>query len=105
MQKTRAEADEYCARLQVAEREAQMVREELDQEIQQVRKQLLGRLAELEPLPEALRRTELQLQEAHEKERSQERRSTELSTALADLRIKVCVFVYQEKKMLKVVLK
>ncbi|KAA0719869.1 Outer dense fiber protein 2 84 kDa outer dense fiber protein [Triplophysa tibetana] len=89
VQKTRAEADEYCARLQVAEREAQMVREELDQEIQQVRKQLLGRLAELEPLPEALTRTELQLQEAHEKERSQERRSTELSTALAELRIKV----------------
>ncbi|XP_057216283.1 outer dense fiber protein 2 isoform X1 [Triplophysa rosa] len=89
MQKTRAEADEYCARLQVTDREAQMVREELDQEIQQVRKQLLGRLAELEPLPEALRCTELQLQEAHEKEHSQERRCTELSTALAELCIKV----------------
>nr|XP_055036809.1 outer dense fiber protein 2 [Misgurnus anguillicaudatus] len=89
MQKTRAEADEYCARLQVAEREAQTVREELDQEIQQVRKQLLGRLGELEPLPEALRRAEFQLQEVHEKERSQERRNAELSTALAELRIKV----------------
>ncbi|XP_077104773.1 outer dense fiber protein 2 isoform X5 [Siphateles boraxobius] len=88
VQKTRAEADEYSARLQVAESEAQTVRDELDQEIQQVRKQLHGRLADLEPLPEALRHAELQLQEAHEKERLQERRNAELSTSLAELRIK-----------------
>uniref|UniRef100_A0A8C1PZ85 Outer dense fiber protein 2 n=1 Tax=Cyprinus carpio TaxID=7962 RepID=A0A8C1PZ85_CYPCA len=88
VQKTRAEADEYSARLQVAESEAQTVRDELDQEILKVRKQLQGRLAELEPLPEALRHAELQLQEAHEKERLQERRNTELGTSLAELRIK-----------------
>uniref|UniRef100_A0A672M7K9 Outer dense fiber protein 2 n=1 Tax=Sinocyclocheilus grahami TaxID=75366 RepID=A0A672M7K9_SINGR len=88
VQKTRAEADEYSARLQVAESEAQAVRDELDQEIQKVRKQLQGRLVELEPLPEALRHAELQLQEAHEKERLQERRNTELGTSLAELRIK-----------------
>uniref|UniRef100_A0A672M3P7 Outer dense fiber protein 2 n=1 Tax=Sinocyclocheilus grahami TaxID=75366 RepID=A0A672M3P7_SINGR len=91
VQKTRAEADEYSARLQVAESEAQAVRDELDQEIQKVRKQLQGRLVELEPLPEALRHAELQLQEAHEKERLQERRNTELGTSLAELRIKVCL--------------
>uniref|UniRef100_A0A672LYD0 Outer dense fiber protein 2 n=1 Tax=Sinocyclocheilus grahami TaxID=75366 RepID=A0A672LYD0_SINGR len=84
VQKTRAEADEYSARLQVAESEAQAVRDELDQEIQKVRKQLQGRLVELEPLPEALRHAELQLQEAHEKERLQERRNTELGTSLAE---------------------
>ncbi|XP_043076735.1 outer dense fiber protein 2 isoform X2 [Puntigrus tetrazona] len=88
VQKTRAEADEYSARMQVAESEAQAVRDELDQEIQKVRKQLQGRLAELEPLPEALRHAELQLQEAHEKERLQERRNTELGTSIAELRIK-----------------
>ncbi|KAG1928141.1 outer dense fiber protein [Pimephales promelas] len=88
VQKTRSEADEYSARLQVAESEAQTVRDELDQEIQQVKKQLHCRLAELEPLPEALRHAELQLQEAHEKERLQERRNAELSTSLAELRIK-----------------
>uniref|UniRef100_A0A8C1M7M4 Outer dense fiber protein 2 n=1 Tax=Cyprinus carpio TaxID=7962 RepID=A0A8C1M7M4_CYPCA len=88
VQKTRSEADEYSARLQVAESEAQAVRDELDQEIQKVRKQLQGRLAELEPLPEALRHAELQLQEAHEKERLQERRNTELGTSLTELRIK-----------------
>uniref|UniRef100_A0A673HXK7 Outer dense fiber protein 2 n=1 Tax=Sinocyclocheilus rhinocerous TaxID=307959 RepID=A0A673HXK7_9TELE len=84
VRKTRAEADEYSARLQVAESEAQAVRYELDQEIQKVRKQLQGRLTELEPLPEALRHAELQLQEAHEKERLQERRNTELGTSLAE---------------------
>uniref|UniRef100_A0AAR2KGX3 Outer dense fiber protein 2 n=1 Tax=Pygocentrus nattereri TaxID=42514 RepID=A0AAR2KGX3_PYGNA len=89
VQKTRAEADEYSVRLQQAEREARVVREDLDQEIEQVRKQLLSRLTELEPLPEALRLSELQLQEAQEKEHVQERKSAELSTALADLRIKV----------------
>ncbi|XP_051268240.1 outer dense fiber protein 2 isoform X1 [Dicentrarchus labrax] len=87
--KTRAEADEYCARLAQAEREAQAVRRELEQEIEEVRRELLGRLAELEPLPEALRHTELQLREAQDMERNQERRSMELSTTLTDLRMKV----------------
>ncbi|XP_066501201.1 outer dense fiber protein 2 [Hoplias malabaricus] len=89
LQKTRAEADEYSIRLQQAEREARVLRENLDQEMEQVRKQMTGRLTELEPLPEALRRSELQLQEAQEKEYTQERRNTELTTTLADLRIKV----------------
>uniref|UniRef100_A0A8B9L7G7 Outer dense fiber protein 2 n=1 Tax=Astyanax mexicanus TaxID=7994 RepID=A0A8B9L7G7_ASTMX len=74
---------------QQAERDARGVRQDLDEEIDQVRKQLLGRLTELEPLPEALRRCELQLQESQEKEYAQEKRSAELTSALADLRMKV----------------
>ena len=65
------------------------MRAELEQEIEGVRRELLDRLTELEPLPEALRRSELQLQEARDRERSQERRSTELGTTLTDLRMKV----------------
>lgn len=87
--KTQAEADEYCARLAHAEREAQAERGELEKEIEEVRKELLGRLAELEPLPEALRRSELLLQEAQDRERTQERHSMELSTTMTDLRMKV----------------
>ncbi|XP_010903224.2 outer dense fiber protein 2 isoform X3 [Esox lucius] len=87
--KTRAEADEYCARLGQAEREAREVRDQVEREVEAVRRDLLGRLAELEPLPEALRRSELLLEETQERERTQERRSNELSTALADLRMKV----------------
>lgn len=67
------------------------MRGELELEIEEVRRDLLGRLVELEPLPEALRRSNLQLQEAQERERSQERRSLELSTTLTDLRMKVRV--------------
>ncbi|XP_070780366.1 outer dense fiber protein 2 isoform X3 [Enoplosus armatus] len=87
--KTRAEADEYGAQLAQAERRAQAARGELEQEIEEVRGELLGRLAELEPLPEALRRCELQLREAQDRERGQERRSVELGATLTDLRMKV----------------
>ncbi|XP_029921867.1 outer dense fiber protein 2 isoform X2 [Myripristis murdjan] len=87
--KTRAEADEYCTRLGQAEREAQVARGELEQEIEEVRRELLGRLAELEPLPEALRRSELELKEAQERVHSQDRRSMELSTTLTDFRMKI----------------
>lgn len=87
--KTQAEADEYCTRLGQAEQEAQAVREELEQEIQVMRRELLGQLAELEPLPEALRCSKIQLQVTQDRELSQERRSMELSTMLTDLRMKV----------------
>ncbi|XP_037341328.2 outer dense fiber protein 2 isoform X2 [Pungitius pungitius] len=87
--KTRAEADDYRARLARAQQEAQLVRRELEQEVEAVRSELLGRLAALEHLPEALRRSELQLQEAQDRERSQERRSTELSATLTELHMKV----------------
>ncbi|XP_040013920.1 outer dense fiber protein 2 isoform X4 [Xiphias gladius] len=60
--KTRAEADEYGARLAQAEREAQAMRGKFEQEIEE---------------------------EAQDREISQERRSVELSTNLTDLRMKV----------------
>lgn len=102
VQKTRAEADDYSAYLAKAEREAKAVRAQLEQEIDMVRKELLGRLAELEPLPEALRCSELQRQEAEERERSQERHSSELSATLTDLRMKVSAvpFIPLIKQML-----
>ncbi|XP_029624570.1 outer dense fiber protein 2 isoform X4 [Salmo trutta] len=87
--KTRVEADEYCARLGQAEREVREVQDQLESEVEVVRRELLGRLTELEPLPEALRRSEVLLEEAQDREHAQERRSTELSTVLADLRMKV----------------
>ncbi|XP_041825438.1 outer dense fiber protein 2 [Melanotaenia boesemani] len=93
--KTRAEADEYSARLAQAEQEAQSIRGQLEQEIEEVRRELLGRLAELEPLPEALRCTQIQLQEAQDREKSQERHNTELSTTLTDLHLKMETQRYQ----------
>lgn len=89
IEKTRAEANEYCAQLALAEQEARSVRGELEQEIQEVRRELQGRLTELEPLPEALRHSELQLKEARDRQRSQEEQNQELSSTLMDLRMKV----------------
>lgn len=97
--KTRAEADEYCVRLAQAEREARTVREEVEQEIEQVRKELLSRLAELEPLPEALQRSQLQLQEAQDRESSQGRQHMELTTTLTDLRMKVTAVLRMKFKL------
>ncbi|XP_055009571.1 outer dense fiber protein 2 isoform X1 [Boleophthalmus pectinirostris] len=87
--KTRAEVDEYCAHLAKAEQDALTVREELDQEVQQVRRDLLRKLAELEPLPEALCHTELKLQEAQERELHQEMCRKELETTINELHLKV----------------
>ncbi|KAG7480550.1 hypothetical protein MATL_G00057400 [Megalops atlanticus] len=89
LQKTRAEVDEHRLKLEAAEKEAQEVRAELEREVEAVQRQLLGRLKELEPLPEALRRTEQQLREAEEQVQAHERRSTEQSSTLADVRLKV----------------
>ncbi|MBN3319436.1 ODFP2 protein, partial [Atractosteus spatula] len=90
VQKTRAEADEYCLRLQQAGQDGQAaVRAELSREVELVREQLLGRLAELEPLPELLRRRELELQAAQAQAQGCERRSAEQAAALAELRVKV----------------
>lgn len=63
---------------------------DLEREIEQVRRQLLGRLKELEPLPERLKRSELQLRVAQEETQTQERRNTEQNNALSELRHKVC---------------
>ncbi|KAI3361913.1 hypothetical protein L3Q82_012183, partial [Scortum barcoo] len=89
VEKTQAEADEYCAQLAQAEWKAQVVRGKLEQDIEEVRRELLGQLVELEPLPEALQLSKLQLQEAQNKERSRERCNLELSTTLAGLCMKV----------------
>ncbi|PWA24036.1 hypothetical protein CCH79_00019127 [Gambusia affinis] len=86
---TRAEAEQARAQVAQAERDAQAVRVELEREKEQIRRELQGRLSELEVLPEALRRCQLQLQEAQEEERSRERRNLELSGNVTELRLKV----------------
>ncbi|XP_058861439.1 outer dense fiber protein 2-like isoform X1 [Acipenser ruthenus] len=87
--KTRSEADEYSLKLELAEEEGQQIREELNKEIDLVRRQLQGRMSELEPLPELLKLTELKLQESQEQVQSCDRRAAEQSSALTELRVKV----------------
>ncbi|KAM4532147.1 outer dense fiber protein 2 [Fundulus diaphanus] len=87
--KTRAEADQYGSLVARAEREARSVRAGLEEEMEEVRRELLGRLSELQALPEVLRRCQQQLQEAEDQNRCQERRTEELRTNLTELRLKM----------------
>ena len=58
--------------------------------VPQVKSRLQVRLQELEPIPEMLRSTELQLQEATAKLHSHEARSKESNLLLEELTTKVC---------------
>ncbi|KAL2092010.1 hypothetical protein ACEWY4_011808 [Coilia grayii] len=105
VQKTRKESEEYQARLEASEREARGVRADCEREVEQVRRQLGGRVTELEPLVEALRRAEEQLKEAREQEDKHRRRGAEHSEAFRDMKLKLeqqstCIETLQEKNLL-----
>ncbi|XP_062310607.1 outer dense fiber protein 2-like isoform X1 [Osmerus eperlanus] len=104
-QKARSESVDHCLKLDAAGKEARELKANLEREIEHVRRQLLGRLKELEPLPERLRSSELQLREAQEQVDAQERRNMEQNSTLAELRHKVdqqvCrVEAFQENNLL-----
>ncbi|XP_056144172.1 outer dense fiber protein 2-like [Lampris incognitus] len=88
-EQARLESEEYSVKLSTTQREARELKGSLERELDQVRRELLCRLRELEPLPEKLRRTERQLREAQGEADAQGRRSTEQSAALSDVRHKV----------------
>lgn len=61
----------------------------LEMEKEQVRKELLSQLKELEMLPDKLRRTEQQLRDAQQEADVHERRNMEQNSALSEVRHKV----------------
>lgn len=83
------ESEEYSLRLEMAEKEAQSDRAEVEREVEQGRKQLHARVKEMEMLREVLKRLEDELREARENMHIQERRNTEQNNALSELRSKV----------------
>lgn len=89
LKKTRVESEEYCLRLELAEKEAQSDRAEVEREVEQGRKQLQARLKEMEMLREALKRLENELREARDNMHIQDRRNTEQNSTLSELRIKM----------------
>ncbi|XP_030641341.1 outer dense fiber protein 2b [Chanos chanos] len=105
LHKTRLESEEYCLRLEMSEKETRSLQTELEREAEQVRKQLLGRVKELENLPETLKRAEEQLAKAREQNHLLERRNAEQSRILSELRLQVeeqgsKVETLQEKNLL-----
>ncbi|XP_048065580.1 outer dense fiber protein 2b isoform X1 [Megalobrama amblycephala] len=89
LHKTRLESEEYSLRLEMAEKEAQSDRAEVEREVEQGRKQLQARVKEMEMLREVLKRLEDELREARENMHFQERRNTEQNNTLSELRIKM----------------
>ncbi|KAM6930977.1 LOW QUALITY PROTEIN: outer dense fiber protein 2-like [Xenentodon cancila] len=89
VQQARLESEEYCMKLEVVQKEARDVKVSLAGEKEQVRRELLGRLRELQPFPEKLKKTEQQLRAAQQEADAQERRNMENNTALSELRHKV----------------
>lgn len=73
----------------MTQKEARELKVSLEREVEQVRRELLGRLRELEALPERLRRTEQQLRDAQQEADVHERRNVEHSSTLSEVRHKV----------------
>lgn len=71
--------------------EAQEARLSLEREKEQVRRELLGRVRELETLTEKLRRSEQQRRDAQQEAEARERRNMEHGVALSEVRHKVGV--------------
>lgn len=74
---------------EVTQKEAQEVRVSLEREKEQVRRELLAYVRELETLTEKLRRTEQQRRDAEQEVQAHERRNMEHSVVLAEVRHKV----------------
>ncbi|XP_043914073.1 outer dense fiber protein 2 [Protopterus annectens] len=87
--KTRMEADEFCLKLEMSEKENKLLKEDMNKEIELVRRQLQTRLTDLEPLPELLKITELKLQDCQEEILTYERKIAEQSTTITELRMKI----------------
>ncbi|CAN9512728.1 unnamed protein product [Ophioblennius macclurei] len=77
----------HQARLQAEEQRGKQ--EEAQAEEEQQKKGLLGQLAELQTLPDSLRRTEKQLQEAQQEAQGQLRKNMETAAVLSEVRLKV----------------
>lgn len=91
VQQLRLESEEHSLKLEVTQTEAQEVKLSLEREKEQVRRELLGRVRELETLTEKLRRSEQQRRDAQQEAEAHERRNMEHGAALSEVRHKVGV--------------
>ncbi|KAK1892153.1 Outer dense fiber protein 2 [Dissostichus eleginoides] len=81
VQQVRLESEESLLKLETTQREAREVKLSLERGTEQVRRGLLGRLREMEALPDRLRRAEQQLRDAQQEAEDHQRRNTQGGTA------------------------
>ncbi|XP_051277724.1 outer dense fiber protein 2-like isoform X2 [Dicentrarchus labrax] len=86
VQQARLDSEDCCLKLEMTQKEAREVKVSLEREKEQVRWELLGRLRELESLPDKLRRTEQQLRDLQQEADTHERKNREHNSALSEVR-------------------
>ncbi|MEE6505612.1 hypothetical protein FKM82_005582 [Ascaphus truei] len=89
VQKTRMEADEICLKLDLCDKENKSLKEEMNRDLEQMRRKFQSRLAELDQLPELLKLTEMKLQECQDQLQGYEQKNTELSSIISELRTRM----------------
>ncbi|XP_072096443.1 outer dense fiber protein 2 isoform X3 [Mobula birostris] len=85
--KTRMEADEYNMKLEKAERENKLLKDEVNKEIEQVRRQMQKKLSDLEPIPELLKLTEHKLQDCQQQLVMYEKKNVDQASIIRDLKM------------------
>ncbi|XP_077942478.1 outer dense fiber protein 2 isoform X2 [Gasterosteus aculeatus] len=89
VQQVRLESEENRLQLEATQEEAREAQASREVEAERVKRELLGRLGELEALPDRLRRAEQQLRGAEQEADAHRRRSEEHDSALAEVTRKV----------------
>uniref|UniRef100_A0A8D0LA37 Outer dense fiber protein 2 n=1 Tax=Sphenodon punctatus TaxID=8508 RepID=A0A8D0LA37_SPHPU len=87
--RTRMEAEEVTAKLELCDKDNITLKEEMNKEIELTRQQFKNQLAELEKLPEILKLTETKLAECQEQLQSYEKKNLDLSAMITDLRQRI----------------
>ncbi|XP_019331358.1 outer dense fiber protein 2 isoform X1 [Alligator mississippiensis] len=87
--KTRMEADEVTAKLELCDKENKTLKDEMNREIEMARKQFHTQLVELEKLPDILKITETKLAECQIQLQSYEKKNMDLSAMITDLRQRI----------------
>ncbi|XP_038637482.1 outer dense fiber protein 2 isoform X4 [Scyliorhinus canicula] len=89
LMKTRMEADECNMRLAKAEKENKILKDDVNKEIEQVRRQMQRKLTDLEPVPELLKLTEHKLQDCQQQLVMYERNNVDQSAVICDLKMEI----------------
>ncbi|XP_067826044.1 outer dense fiber protein 2 isoform X1 [Heptranchias perlo] len=87
--KTRMEADGYNMKLEKVEKENKLLKDDVNKEIEQVRRQMQNKLTDLEPVPELLKLTEHKLQDCQQQLAIYEFKNVEQSSIICDLRMEI----------------
>ncbi|CAO2596501.1 Outer dense fiber protein 2 [Lemmus lemmus] len=87
--KTRLEADDVAAQLVRYYKENKLLKAEMNNEIEAVRRQFQSQLADLQQLPDILKITEAKLAECQDQLQGYERKNIDLTAIISDLRSRV----------------